>query len=782
MKAAVITNCDKTNYGSILQAFALQQEIKDLGGSGFVLQKRSVKKKSLAKKIKNLIVPSGNGYSIKSKWEIKRARKLYTTKNKKLAAFCQKQIEIKTCSTKEAEEILLGDVDTLIAGSDQIWSPRAGLLSYFTTLQFGGKWMKRYAYAASVGVSDLSPEEKSMLRNGLREFQTVSLRESSSIKLIAPLCKCEMRTDVDPTFLYDASFWEQYANTAPMEKNYIFVYMLRPEPLTLKLAKALSEKTGFPIYLISNRIISDDSIHNVTDAGIEDFLSYIKNAAYVVTNSFHGTAFSVQFHRPFLSVAIEGSGMRVSDFLNDVGLKDHIASEVTDFEKITQDTDWAAVDALLAEKRKNSTEYLRSILQAEPCIEHEKEMVLFRSKEECCGCGACSNACPKDAITMEADNCGFFYPFIHKENCIQCGKCKKVCAYQHKHMECENQCVKAVVAKEETMRKKSASGGAFAGIAQKFLEAGGVVYGCAMQDTTKGLSPMHIRIDQVEDLGRLQSSKYAHSYLGDTYCKVEEDLKAGRKVLFSGTGCQAGALRGFLNGKQYDNLFIIDLICHGVPSTAILQGYQRMVERKKHIRIREMNFRDKRYGWGEKGTITGCDCKGKEKKIYFDNYNSSFYNLYLKAGFYRANCYTCRYANLDRAGDITVGDFWGIGQRHPKYLEEAGGNWKVEQGISCLLVNTQQGKKLLKQYGDALDVQESSMEDVTFKNKMLLRPSAYNPQRTKILELYQNGGYGAVDKWFWKKYWKRQLIYGMWDKIPVRYREKIKGIKKFRKF
>lgn len=777
MKAAVVTNCDTTNYGSILQAFALQQAIKELGGSGFVLQKRTVKKKSLPAKIKNLILPSGNGYSAKSKWEIKRARKLYAEKNKKLAAFCREHIEIKTCATKEAAEILLGDVDTMIAGSDQIWSPRAGLLSPFTTLQFGGEWIRRYAYAASVGVTELSLEEQTLLQNGLKQFQEVSLRESSSAELIEPLCSCKVHTDVDPTFLYDASFWGPYANAPAVEEPYIFVYMLRPEPLTMQLAKALSEKTGLRIYLISNRIISDDAVRNVTDAGIEEFLSYIKNAAYVVTNSFHGTAFSVQFHKPFLSVAIAGSGMRVRDFLGELGLSSRIASETTDIKKIGQSVDWTTVDMTLAEKRKTSKAYLQRILQPVQCAEKE-EIVLFRSKEECCGCGACSNACPKGVITMEQDNCGYYYPVIHKESCIHCGKCKRVCAYQRERANCEIQSVKAAAAKVEQTRMDSASGGAFAGLAQKFLEAGGIVYGCAMQDGAEGLVPVHVRIDRVEDLAQLQSSKYAHSYMGDVYRQIESDLKADRKVLFSGTGCQAGALRGYLQGQQYDNLFIMDLICHGVPSAAILQGYQHMVEKKKHIKISSINFRDKKYGWGEKGTITGCDLQGKEKKLYFDNYSSSFYSLYLKAGFYRANCYTCRYANLHRAGDITVGDFWGIGQRHPEYLEENGGSWKARQGVSCILVNTPQGQKLLNQYGDVLDMRESSIEDVTFKNKMLLRPSVYNPNRAKILELFQNSGYEAVDKWFWKKFGKNQLVYGTWDRMPVSLRKKLKEAKR----
>ena len=208
--------------------------------------------------------------------------------------------------------------------------------------------------------------------------QAVSLRESSSSELIEPLCSCKVHTDVDPTFLYDASFWGPYANAPAVEEPYIFVYMLRPEPLTMQLAKALSVKTGLPIYLISNRIISDEAVRNVTDAGIEEFLSYIKNAAYVVTNSFHGTAFSVQFHKPFLSVAIAGSGMRVRDFLGELGLSDRIASDTAGIEKIGQ------------ECGMNDANYFSRILRK------QKELHLGNIEK----CGKCKNFSSGRSLTF----------------------------------------------------------------------------------------------------------------------------------------------------------------------------------------------------------------------------------------------------------------------------------------------------------------------------------------------------------------------------------------------
>lgn len=788
MKIAVVTNYDTTNYGSILQAFALQTKLKEYGADTYVLQKVNASKRTITSRFKKFFSPSKN-YTIKDRYEIKRARKLFAPKNRKLRKFCNDNIKSKICYSAEGAGLIVGDTDIMIAGSDQIWSTTATMLSDFTTLQFGPKRIKRYSYAASVGTASLDDNAQLLLKNGLSDFSGISLRENSSIPLIKTVCNKNVHWNIDPTFLYDSSFWDNYVTAPEKSQKYIFVYMLRPEPLAMSMAKALSEKTGFKIFLISNRIINDESVNNITDAGLQDFLGYIKNAEYVVTNSFHGTAFAVQFKKQFMSVAVAGSGMRVTDFLTEIGLNNRIASDVADINKIDNKIEWSEAEQKIGLLRSSAFEYIDSIInscESLPIITKGSMPVLFRDKAECCGCGACRNACPKNAISMVEDENGFVYPQINEGLCIHCGACKRVCNYQNGNKQNNVLNTYAAVSEKENTRLKSSSGGAFASIAEKFIEDGGVVFGCAMLEKERGLTPAHICIDKTEDIIKLQSSKYSQSDIGTSYKSAKDYLKAGKKVLFSGTPCQIAGLRGYLNNVDYENLFVIDIICHGVPSTAILQDYIKMIEDKKNIHIKGINFRDKKYGWGVKGSIpytdsdnnTGKAKSSQEKELYFDNYTSSFYNLYLKAGFYRENCYSCRYANKHRVGDITLGDYWGITQQHPEFLTTNGGDWNTNQGISCILTNTVQGEKLLQKYGTLLDMKDSSFEKVSQKNKMLSMPSRVNGNRTTILKLYQNEGYQAVDKWFWQKFGMRNFIYGKWDKMPSKYTKKIKSLKK----
>lgn len=772
---AVVTNMDTGNYGSCLQAFALQHKLNELGAGSYVV-KKSGKKNPWYIKLRNVFFKTGNKYSRKDKRAIKNARKAFREKNRKLAVFCEKNISMRLCSSLKGAEMAAGDADILLAGSDQIWSPVAGLLSDFTLLNFGPDYLKRYAYAASVGTAVLDPKSEALMKKNLSRFDGITLRESSSVPLIQSLTEKPVCETVDPTLLYDAAFWNQYTADRIETEPYIFVYMLRPEPVTMQAARALAKKTGCKICLFSNRILEEPGVKNITDAGIEEFLGYIKHADYIVTNSFHGTAFSVQFRKQFVSVAISGSGMRVKDFLGGIGLEGRIISSDADVERVFNEIDWNKSEQLVQMQREGSEEYLKKLI-ASNMRPDPKQAPLFRGKTECCGCAACKNICPKGAITLVPDEAGFMYPKVNAELCIHCGLCKLVCTYQKGLPASEVRTAYAAAAREEGVRLGSASGGAFAALAKAFLQNGGVVFGCEMQNRDCGLTPAHVFIESEDELYRLQTSKYAQSDIGDAYRCAKKFLDAGRQVLFSGTPCQIGGLRGYLRGKSYENLYMVDIICHGVPSAQLLQAWQHYLEGQKKIKIDNINFRDKKYGWGVRGTITYHTDAADSAQLGFDPYNSSFYSLYLKAAFYRENCYSCPYANVNhRPGDLTLGDFWGIDSQHPELLSE--GEWKMKQGISCVLVNSEQGERLMCEYGEALDYRLSNLDKVTFGNKMLLRPSGYKGMREVVLRRYAEGGYRAVDRWFRRKFGPRAFIIGRWEKIPKEKRNKLKKLKR----
>lgn len=385
-----------------------------------------------------------------------------------------------------------------------------------------------------------------------------------------------------------------------------------------------------------------------------------------------------------------------------------------------------------------------------------EEINLYMDNINCCACGACLNACPKNAISMKEDQYGYLYPVINQDKCIQCGKCIRVCNYQSGGGE-RTKITYVGMAKDEFILNKSSSGGIFAAIATEVLNKGGTVFGCSFEVYEDGLHPEHIRIEKLTDLHKLQGSKYVQSSIGNSYRKVKEDLIYGRLVLFSGTPCQVDALRGFLGNKTYSNLLTIDIICHGVPSSKMFNDYIHEFEKRLKGRIVRFSFRDKKEGWGLNGSIEYLDRSGKLRKKNLPIILSSYYKLFLTSEIYRESCYSCKYAGLQRPGDITIGDFWGIESEHPEVLLKNGGPMDIKKGISCILVNTEQGNRMVHELGVSLVTVPSSFEKAARQNGQLNMPSKCSEKRAMILGLYEKSGYSAIDRWYyhslgWKRY------------------------------
>lgn len=381
-----------------------------------------------------------------------------------------------------------------------------------------------------------------------------------------------------------------------------------------------------------------------------------------------------------------------------------------------------------------------------------KNIILYADKSKCCGCGACANICSKGAITMKTDEYGFVYPEINDEKCVGCGACKKICAYQSENSEKSVTSAFVAAAKDEQILKQSASGGVFSSVAVEFLKNGGIVYGCSLEHRDGTLFPEHIRIESIDDLHKLQGSKYVQSNMESIFKKVCEDLKSGREVLFSGTPCQVDSLKKFTAGTDRSRLFTIDLICHGTPSRKFFQDYLAFFEKKHKCKVVAFLFRDKTYGWGHMmGRITYVNKNGKTKCKPVYQSLSAYYKLFLNSTVYRDCCYSCKYANMQRVGDLTIGDFWGIKKAHPNVLSSNGGDFDENKGISCILVNSQKGQILLDKCGISLKKYQSSPQNVMAENGQLKHPSKKPESRSQVLELYRTGGFESVDSWFNKK-------------------------------
>ncbi len=349
----------------------------------------------------------------------------------------------------------------------------------------------------------------------------------------------------------------------------------------------------------------------------------------------------------------------------------------------------------------------------------------FIKKNQCCGCSACVQKCPKNAISLKEDEEGFFYPIVNKEKCINCGLCKKVCPFINYEVEQKENYPKAYAIKNKINKDilNSSSGGVFIAIAKYIIKENGVVFGAAYDENN---NVNHISVEREEDLFKLQGSKYVQSNILNTFKDAKESLDKGKKVLFSGTPCQIRGLKNFLL-KDYDNLITCDLVCHGVPSQKLFKTYLKSLEEKYQKKIKKYDFRNKdKKGWGLTAKVTFEDGKSKYINSDFDSYYSNF----LDCNTYRESCYNCKFTTTNRNTDITLADYWGILSIHNDFYDE--------KGVSLILVNSKSGLDLLNNIADNIELIETDLNYAITKNKNLIQPSVRPEKRNNIYKNIDN--------------------------------------------
>ena len=389
--------------------------------------------------------------------------------------------------------------------------------------------------------------------------------------------------------------------------------------------------------------------------------------------------------------------------------------------------------------------------------------IAVNNPKDCCGCAACLNICPKDAIGMVEDEAGFIYPKVKTDRCVNCGMCKSVCVFNEKNNG-ENQEIKvyAGVINDREILKNSSSGGVFSALANAVFQKGGVVFGAAWEED---FSLSHIAAHSVEELKKLRGSKYVQSSIGKTFREAKNLLDAGKFVCYSGTPCQISGLKSYL-GKDYENLLTIDIICHGVPSRKMLKDDLLYVSGKAPGELREVKFRDKSYGWGTKGSITV-----KNKKIKYNAGTSPYYFYFLKGEVYRESCYNCRFPAEKRQGDITLGDYWGIRTELLKKL----GDIDPDFGVSCVLVNSEKGEKWLGAAKSALSLTVSDRKSVEKRNGQLINHSIPLPEHKSLHEGYITNGFSSFRNGY-RKHTKDHIVRGIKNLIPSKLKRKINDL------
>ena len=327
-------------------------------------------------------------------------------------------------------------------------------------------------------------------------------------------------------------------------------------------------------------------------------------------------------------------------------------------------------------------------------------MIDVKRKEECCGCNACGDICPRNAISFKTDEEGFWYPAIDNEKCIDCGMCVKVCPVKTKPQSRSNNVSrpKCFAAEHKSIEVifNSTTGGMFSALAEGMYSQKGYVGGAIHNED---FSVSHFVSNSRSDLQQLRRSKDLQSNAEGFYRKVKNLLENGERVLVCGVPCQIAALQNYM-GKNYDNLITVDLVCAGVNSPKVWRKYLDYIEEKNGSKIIWTENKSKEYGWN-KLTQKFIFENGEE---YFDTDKTSlFTHGYIVSHLYcRPSCYECEFKGFPRIADITIGDFWGI----TKYSK----NHNSNLGTNLVMINSSKGQAYFDKIKKRVNIEETPLE------------------------------------------------------------------------
>lgn len=370
------------------------------------------------------------------------------------------------------------------------------------------------------------------------------------------------------------------------------------------------------------------------------------------------------------------------------------------------------------------------------------------TKEKCCGCSACVHACPQQCISMQEDTQGFLYPVIDLNKCINCRLCQRSCPVQE---EKQSGGTKAYLAycSEDSIRKKSSSGGIFTLLAEAIWNSGGEVCAAVYDESFR---VEHMVTEDASQIERMQKSKYIQSNLKSCFCEIKSSLDAGKRVLFAGTPCQVAGLKKYLQ-KDYIGLFCVDIVCHGVPSYKVFQKYiaDTFPERK----LSHVDFRDKTTGWKNYSitfsfTDGSVECMPREQCLYF---NGFVQNLFL-----RPSCYHCAFKGTNYKSDLTLGDFWGMEQIFPQKDDD--------KGAGLVLVHTNRGEQLLSSLKKRMYLEKVDGREYIKWNPSVDIPAPENAKRREFFEQFAYYSFPVL----WDYTHTGSLLQKM--KIKLKYRRK----------
>lgn len=612
MKIGIITIQKCNNFGADLQAYALGAKLRNLGYDAenidylFYKHPRHINSKrekpifklSIVNRVKELLFP------IVERVRNFKHRKAMTIRAAKFSAWTDKHL--KCGSEYRSVDSLYANpprYDVYMVGSDQVWNPRMGsnIKPYF--LDFAPEGSRCVSYASSIGASEIPAGAFYKFKQLLRRFSAISVREKGAADIVKAMALgVEFKHVVDPTLLLTADEWAAVGEKVDIEKKYLLLYDLIASEETVELARKIAAEKGLEVIRIGDGAY-----------GPGEFISLFANADFVVTNSFHGTAFSLIHAKDFYSVIPRGmtNSSRIESILKLVGAETRLirAEEVADF-AVSSPVDWTSVSSKLDAVRADSVEFLVRAVEG-PDQKVEPKLPI--------GCYAVWNS-------------------------------------------------------DDEVRAASTSGGLFRILAEDTIAQGGIVYGAAFSSDFHHVA--HQPAETIEALDPLMKSKYVWSDPTAAYRGAIDQLKAGRRVLFTGTPCQIAAIKSLAKGCD-EKLLTMDIVCHGTPRPEIFAAYARELEARFGGKITNYEFRNKDAGWNFPHIAAKFGNGSRYDTILRnDPYYLAFgVNVSLRPG-----CFACPFVGIERSSDFTIADCWRVAASNPE--------WDDNRGTSLVLVNT----------------------------------------------------------------------------------------------
>ena len=693
MNIGIITfNTNFSNFGASMQALALRRKLVSMGHNVY---------------------------------HIVRGRTFQEPKDvKESATFLFNKEHLNYLMIDQKEE--LSRLDAIIYGSDQIWSQSLTKLNpyFFGSLEkLGNPNVMKISYAASLGATNFEDEEtKSFMKEQLSSFAHISLREDIHKSTLESLTEKPISIVLDPSLLLDRYAYSDFTTKYnPYGQDYLYVHLHwhhGKDTLLVDYAKKLSSLLNLPIVHNIKDAMFENQVGTTRNDGPNGVVNAICHSKYVLTQSFHGTAFALIYEKPFLVLG-HGNNLdsRVESLLTNLGIHERfICRNLKNFSIHTtfKEIDYPAVFSRLEEMKQYSTNYLTQSLNS---IDKPKKRIDYLTtgvEFYCYGCGACTEICPINAVELKQNQEGFWFPKF-KKNCVKCGFCSEVCPHNIKpNLPHYDPKAYLTFSKDEEVHRNSSSGGMFMTFAKEIIKREGYVVGVGTTDVIRAVYDI---VDTEEGAKGFRYSKYVEPEHNDIYKKALDALETNKPVLFTGTPCKIAGLKAFL-GRDYDNLYTVEILCKGYPSALALKKYVEFKEKWRKDKIVYFQFRSNRAP-AKQAAIEMHFADGKVEMGW--KHKHSYMRAFSGNWALRKSCYSCEFKMNNSVADVTIGDAWGL----EKFYEK-----EVPEGLSCLKTNTTKGNTLYESIKNTIFSREVTIEEMFKKN--VKGPVPWKPLRSEF--------------------------------------------------